>query len=106
MTAITGGERMSPESLRTIIVALVAILLLFQTIVLIWIFLQLVRIRKPLEELIANAREVAAIVRRRADGLQVTLAQITQILQNRAEQADDVGLFRDRKSTRLNSSHT
>jgi hypothetical protein len=87
---ITGGERMSPESLQTIIVALVAILLLFQTFVLIWIFLQLVRIRKPLEELIANAREVAGIVRRRAERLDVTLAQITQILQSRAEQADDV----------------
>jgi hypothetical protein len=68
------------SSLQTIIVALVAILLLFQTLVLIWIFLQLVRIRKPLEELIANARDVAGIVRRRAERLDVTLAQITQIL--------------------------
>ena len=91
---------MSPESLQTIIVALVAILLLFQTIVLIWIFLQLVRIRKPLEEVIANAREVAGIVRRRAERLDVTLAQITQILQNRAEQADDVAReFLDRSRT-------
>lgn len=81
---------MSPESLQTIIVALVAILMLFQTTMLIWIFLQLVRIRKPLEELIANACEVAGIVRRRAERLDVTLAQITQILQNRAEQADDL----------------
>ena len=97
---ITGGERMSPESLQTIIVALVAILLFFQTTVLIWIFLQLVRIRKPLEELIANAREVAGIVRRRAERLDVTLAQITQILQNRAEQADDVAReFLDRSRT-------
>ena len=97
---ITGGERMSPESWQTIIVALVAILLLVQTIVLSWILLQLVRIRKPLEELIANACEVAGIVRRRAERLDVTLAQITQILQNRAEQADDVAReFLDRSRT-------
>jgi hypothetical protein len=99
---ITGGERMSPESWQTIIVALVAILLLFQTIVLSWILLQLVRIRKPLEELIANACEVAGIVRRRAERLDVTLAQITQILQNRAEQADDVAReFLDRSRTQV-----
>src|ERR1700756_4438229 len=97
---ITGGERMSPESLQTSILALVAILLLFQTIVLSWILLQLVRIRKPLEELIASAREVAGIVRRRAERLDVTLAQITQILQNRAEQADDLAReFLDRSRT-------
>lgn len=91
---------MSPESLQTIIVALVAILVLFQTTTLIWIFLQLVRIRKPLEELIANAREAAGIVRRRAERLDVTLAQITQILQNRAEQADDLAReFLDRSRT-------
>jgi hypothetical protein len=91
---------MSPESLQTIIVALVAILLLFQTIVLIWIFLQFVRIRKPLEELIANASEVTGIVRRRAERLDVTLAQISQILQDRVEQADDVAReFLDRSRT-------
>jgi hypothetical protein len=55
---ITGGERMSPELLQTIIVAVVAILLLFELTVLVGIALLVVRIRKPLEELIANAREL------------------------------------------------
>jgi hypothetical protein len=97
---ITGGERMSHESLQTIIVALVAILLLVQTTVLLWIFILLARIRKPLEELIANAREVVEIVRCRAERLDVTLAQITQMIQNRAEQADGVAReFLDRSRT-------
>ena len=95
---------MSPESLQTIIVALVAILPLFQTIMLIWIFLQLVRIRKPLEELIANASEVTGIVRRRAERLDVTLAQISQILQNRAEQADDRTRYEARQAGRASMS--
>jgi hypothetical protein len=79
---------MSPESLQTIIVAVVAILLLSQTTMLIWIMVLLVRIRKPLEELIANARAVVGIARRRAERLDVTLAQITQMIQNRAGPAD------------------
>jgi hypothetical protein len=55
---VTGRQRMSPESLQTIIVAVVAILLLFELTVLVGIALLVVRIRKPLEELIANAREL------------------------------------------------
>jgi hypothetical protein len=81
---------MSPESLQTIIVAVVAILLLFQLAVLVGIALLVVRIRKPLEELIANAREVVGIARHRAERLDVTLAQISRMVQNRAEQADGI----------------
>jgi DNA anti-recombination protein RmuC len=87
---ITRGERMSQELLQTIIVAVVAVLLLFQTTVLVGFVLLLVRIRQPLEELIANAREVVGIARRRAEQLDVTLAQISQMVQNRVEQADSV----------------
>jgi len=78
---------MSPESLQTIIVAVVAVLLLSQTTMLIdWVAVPLVRIRKPLGELLANACVVVGITRRRAERLDVTLAQITQMIQNRAEQ--------------------
>lgn len=57
---------------------------------------------ESLQTIIANAREVTGIVRRRAERLDVTLAQIAQILQNRAEQADDVAReFLDRSRTQI-----
>jgi len=71
---------MRPESLQTIIVAVVAILLLSQTTMLIGSRYCL------FEELIASARVVVGITRRRAERLDVTLAHITQMIQNRAEQ--------------------
>jgi hypothetical protein len=69
---------MSQEALQTTIVAVVAIVLLFQTTALAGVALLALKIRKPLEQLIANANAVVGIA---AEGeqLDLTLAQINRI---------------------------
>jgi hypothetical protein len=84
------GGRMSQESLQTIFVGVVALVLIFQTIVLVLVARFVVRVRKPLEDLIANTSETIHIMRRGAERLDLALAQIDQTLRNRLEQADGV----------------
>lgn len=81
---------MSQESLQTVFVGVVAIVLIFQTIVLVLVARFVVRVHKPLEALIADTFETIRIMRRGAERLDLTLAQIDQTLRNRVGQADSV----------------
>jgi hypothetical protein len=78
----------SHESTQTIFTVVAAIALLLQATVLVGIALVMFKIRKPIQEIIANVAEMAGIARRRADDVDLTLAQIGRIAQTRAEQAD------------------
>jgi hypothetical protein len=90
---------MSQESLQTIFVGVVAIVLVSQTIVMVLLARFLIRVRKPLEELIANTYATIQIMRRRAERLDVTLAQIDQTVRSRTEQIDSMA------GELLNKSH-
>jgi hypothetical protein len=80
------GELMSYESIQTAFVVVAAVALLLQASVLIGIALLIFKIRKPVQEVIANASEIARIARRRADDVDRTLGQLAGI----AEQADAI----------------
>jgi hypothetical protein len=68
-------------------VVLAAVLLL-QTIVLVTVALSILKVRKPLEALIASTHELLGIARHRAQQLDVTRERIGQVFQKRNEQAD------------------
>jgi hypothetical protein len=84
---------MSNESLQTIILGIVAIVLLLQISMLAIAALLVTRVHKRFEELFADACEMVRIMRLRAEQWDVTLVQIgriVQIVQNRVEHADGV----------------
>jgi hypothetical protein len=84
---------MSNESLQTIILGIVAIVLLLQISMLAVAALLVTRVHKRFEELFADACEMVRIMRLRAEQWDVTLVQIgriVQIVQNRVEHADGV----------------
>jgi|ERR1043166_2938450 hypothetical protein len=86
----SGRKRMSDESLQTLILAAIAIVLLLQTALLIGFAIYIYRIRRPLEALIARADEFLEIAERGAKRADNALEQIEQIIDDRAEQADVV----------------
>lgn len=81
---------MSHESLQTIFVVVAAVALLLQATLLVGIWLVILKVRKPVQQIIADVSEIAGIARRRADDVDFTLAQISRIARMRAEQADAV----------------
>jgi hypothetical protein len=81
---------MSHESWQTAILAALTVVLLFQTIVLVGVALSVLKIRRPLEALIASTHELVRIARRRVERLDITLERIGQMIQERGEQADHV----------------
>jgi L-2-hydroxyglutarate oxidase LhgO len=84
---------MSNESLQTIILGIVAIVLVLQISMLVVAALLVTRVHKRFEELVADAREMVRIMRLRAEQWEVTMVQagrIVQIVQNRVEHADGV----------------
>jgi len=98
---------MSDESLQTIILGIVAIVLLLQISMLLIIVLFVLRVHKRFEELVADACEIVRIMRLRAEQLEVTLVQagrIIQIVQNRVEHAD--GVAKDLLNTSLRQTFT
>jgi len=81
---------MSQESLQSLILDAVAVVLLLQTLMLLAVSIFIVRTVRPLEQLIANASETLRTVRRVAERLDVALTQIDRTVQSRMEQADTV----------------
>jgi hypothetical protein len=81
---------MSQESIQTIFIGVIAVLLGFQTIVLVLIARFAARVRKPFEEFVDNASATTRIMRHRAECLDLALAQMDQKLRDRVEQADAV----------------
>lgn len=81
---------MSDESLQTLILAAMAIVLLLQTALLIGFAIYIYRIRRPLEALLARTHEFLEIAERAAKRADHALEQIEQIIDDRAEQADVV----------------
>ena len=79
---------MSYESWQTTILAVLAAVLLLQTIVLVAVALSILKVRRPIEALIASTHELLGIARHRAQRLDVTLERIGQVVQERSEQAD------------------
>ena len=79
---------MSYESWQTTILAVLAAVLLLQTIVLVAVALAILKVRKPLEAMVASTHELLGIARLRAQRLDVTLERIGQVVQDRSEQAD------------------
>jgi hypothetical protein len=81
---------MSDESLLTISVGVAAVALLLQTTVLVRIWLLILKVRKPVQQIIADVSEIAGIARRRAADVDLTVASISKIARARTEQADAV----------------
>ena len=79
---------MSYESWQTTILAVLAAVLLLQTIVLVAVALAILKVRKPLEAMVASTHELLGIARLRAQRIDVTLERIGQVVQDRSEQAD------------------
>jgi hypothetical protein len=57
---------------------------------LVGIWLLILKVRTPVQQITADVSEIAGIARRRADDVDLTLAQISRIARMRAEQADAV----------------
>jgi Zn-dependent oligopeptidase len=79
---------MSEQSLQTLILAAIAIVLLLQTMVLVGIAVFIYRARKPLAALMARTHGFLAIAQRAVDRVDHELEQIGRIVDERAEQAD------------------
>jgi hypothetical protein len=79
---------MSEQSLQTLILAAIAIVLLLQTIVLVGIALFIYRARKPLAALMARTHGFLEIAQRAVERVDRELEQIERIVDERAEQVD------------------
>jgi hypothetical protein len=79
---------MSEQSLQTLILAAIAIVLLLQTIVLVAIVIFIYRTRKPLAVLMARTHGFLEIAQRAVERVDRELEQIGRIVDERAEQAD------------------
>jgi hypothetical protein len=79
---------MSEQSLQTLILAAIAIVLLLQTIVLVAIVIFIYRTRKPLAALMARTHGFLEIAQRAVERVDRELEQIGRIVDERAEQAD------------------
>jgi hypothetical protein len=79
---------MSEQSLQTLILAAIAIVLLLQTIVLVGVALFIYRARKPLAALMARTHGFLEIAQRAVERVDRELEQIGRIVDGRAEQAD------------------
>ena len=79
---------MSEQSVQTLILAAVAIVLLLQTTVLVGITIFIYKARKPLGVLMARTRGFLEIAQRAVERVDCELEQITRIVDERAEQAD------------------
>ena len=72
---------MIQESWQTTISAALTVVLLFQTIVLLGVALSILKVRRPLEALIASTHELVRTARRRLEQLDITLERIGQMVQ-------------------------
>src|SRR6476660_3677888 len=81
---------MSHESLQMAILAILAVVLFLQTSALVGVALYIVRVRRPVEALLASTHELLGIARRGVKRLDFTLARIGQMVQERSEQANGV----------------
>jgi hypothetical protein len=79
---------MSEQSVQTLILAAIAIVLLLQTMVLVGITIFIYRARKPLGVLMARTHGFLEIAQRAVERVDCELEQITRIVDERAEQAD------------------
>ena len=79
---------MNEQSLQTLILAAIAIVLLLQTIVLVGIALFIYRARKPLAALMARTHGFLEIAQRAVERVDRELEQIERIVDERAEQVD------------------
>jgi hypothetical protein len=81
---------MSLESSQTstLVLAIVAILVVFQTILLIAIAVSLAKISKSFDELTADARAFLGVAKRCVERMEPRMIEITQTVQHRLRQAD------------------
>ena len=79
---------MSEQSLQTLILAAIAIVLLLQTIVLVGLAVFIYRARKRLAALMARTHGFLEIAQRAVERVDHELEQIARIVDERAEQAD------------------
>jgi len=79
---------MSEQSLQSLILAAIAIVLLLQTIVLVCVAIFIYRARKPLAALMARTHGFLEIAQRAVERVDRGLEQIGRIVDERAEQAD------------------
>jgi hypothetical protein len=79
---------MSEQSVQTLILAAMAIVLLLQTMVLVGITIFIYRARKPLGALMARTHGFLEIAQRAVERVDCELEQIARIVDERAEQAD------------------
>jgi signal transduction histidine kinase len=79
---------MSEQSLQTLILAAIAIVLLLQTIVVGWVAIFIYRAQKPLAALMVRTHGFLEIARRAVERVDRELEQIARIVDERAEQAD------------------
>ena len=81
---------MSHESLQMAILAILAVVLFLQTSALVGVALYIVKVRRPVEALLASTHELLGIARRGAERLDFTRERIGQMVQERSEQANGV----------------
>ena len=79
---------MSEQSLQTLILSAIAIVLLLQTIVLVGLAVFIYRARKPLAALMARTHGFLETAQRAVERVDHELEQIERIVDERAEQAD------------------
>jgi hypothetical protein len=79
---------MTEQSLQTLILAAITIVLLLQTTVLVGIAVFLYRARKPLANLMARTHGFLEIAQRAVERVDRELEQLGRIVDERAEQAD------------------
>jgi len=79
---------MSEQSLQTLILAAIALVLLLQTVVLVGIAVLIYRARKPLAALVVRTHGFLEIAQRAVGRVDRELEEIGRIVDERAEQAD------------------